>query len=99
MKRLLIPLLSLWCAALIPLGGARASPEGWWKEFYQCNGYVKKWAANWHTHSSSGLPYKHLMKSPTTQWPGMCTNCWVKHNQFSPWYQAWDSCIAPLQLQ
>lgn len=79
MKSLLIPMLSLvWCGAIIPLGDARASgPEGWAPNWYQCDGYVKKWAAIWHTHPASGWPYKHLMKSPSG-------SNWVKHNSNSP---------------
>lgn len=99
MKRnLVFAVISFCCLAVVSIDKAHASAEGWWPEWYQCNGYVKKWAADWHTHSSSGWPYKHLMKSSIK--PGADPNfsTYVPHTG-SPWYQTWDSCVAPLQLQ
>jgi hypothetical protein len=91
-------LIAFCCLAVISLGKAHASPEGWWKEWYQCDGYIKKWAATWHTHSSSGWPYKHLMRS--TVKPGLDPDfsTYTAHPN-SPWFQQWDFCVAPLQLQ
>jgi hypothetical protein len=99
MRRLLSILVTFVCISIFSIGTALASPETWWKEWYQCQGYVKKWAATWHTHSSSGWPFKHLLKSSSSQWPGMCTNCWIPHNSLSPWFQYWEFCTAPLQTQ
>jgi hypothetical protein len=100
MKRLLISILLLACAAVAPARDVYAAPETWCLSHYACQGTIKKFAAIWHTHPSSGFPFKHLLKSPLVgehSFPDV--DDWIPHSSASPWWQAWDKMVINLNTQ
>jgi len=84
--------------AMMPPNSAHAGTERWWPAWYQCQGNVKQWEALWHTHPASGWPFKHLRRSTVRPGSDPDFSTYTPHSG-SPYFQQWDFCVAPLQLQ
>jgi hypothetical protein len=89
-NKLVFGCLASCCLFASSITAVWASPEGWQPEWYQCQGFLKKWLATWHTHSLSGFPWKHLMHSNTQ------FGEYTEHSPPSPLYQKWNFCTGPL---